>query len=109
MFSPLLLPSVSFVIRETGPFAHGPDKSPDQPPALQILQKIAASLSQNGYRTVHLKRRSASIAILRCRKGHLRVGMILSAVARKGNVFHCEFDIWRVHSIFDGQVTLLCL
>lgn len=103
MSFPPLLPSVSFVIRESGAATLDPDKSHDGSAGVQILQKIAPGLLQNGYRIIHLKRRSASIAVLRCFKGDLRVGMIISAVTGTGGVFHCELDIWRIHSILDSQ------
>lgn len=103
MSLPLLLPSLSILIRESGPSTLDSEKSLDGSPGLQILQKIASSLSENGYQIIRLKRRRASTAILRCGKGDLRVAMLISTVARKGGVFHCELDLWPVHSIFDGQ------
>jgi hypothetical protein len=103
MFASLLLPSASFDISEGGPSALGSQKSLDRSLGLRILQKIAPALLQSGYRIIHLKRRSASVASLRCGKCGLRVGMILSAVAYKGGDLHCELDIWRVYSIFVGQ------
>lgn len=102
MFPSFSLPGALFDIRESGLSMLVSETSLNRYSGLQILNHITPALLQSGYRITRLKRYGASVAILRCSKSDLRIGMILSA-ACEGDMVHCELNLWRMYSRFDRQ------